>query len=53
MSIKQIIKNEVLYYLGRYCSDEEAGEILAVAEACPGASLSEIISDYYNCEGVY
>lgn len=48
MTIEQI-KNEVYYYSGRYCSDEEAGEILAFAEDCTGASLSEIISDYYNC----
>jgi hypothetical protein len=47
MTIEQIQK-EVYYYTGRYCSDEEAYEILAFAEGAK-ASLDEIISDYYNC----
>jgi hypothetical protein len=48
MSIEQI-KKEVYYYCGQSISDAEAEEILAFAEDCPGASLSEIVSDYYNC----
>lgn len=48
MSIEQV-KKEVLYYNGRNITDDEAEEILALIEDCPGASLSEIISDYYNC----
>ena len=48
MSIEQI-KNEVLYYCGMKVSTREAAEIKAFAEDCPGASLDEIISDYYGC----
>jgi hypothetical protein len=48
MSI-EMIKNEVLYYTGMKASNQEAQEIKAFAEDCPGASLDEIISDYYNC----
>lgn len=48
MTIEQI-KKEVYYYLGRKATDEEAEEILAYAEDCPGTSLDEIISDYYDC----
>lgn len=48
MSIEQV-KKEVLYYNGRNITDDEAEEILAFVEDCPGASLSEIISDYYSC----
>lgn len=48
MSIEHI-KNEVLYYTGMKASTQEAQEIKAFAEDCPGASLGEIISDYYNC----
>ena len=44
-----MIKNEVLYYTGMKVSTQEASEIKAFAEDCPGASLSEIISDYYGC----
>lgn len=48
MSTEQV-KKEVLYYNGRNITDDEAEEILAFIEDCPGVSLSEIISDYYNC----
>ena len=48
MSI-EMIKNEVLYYTGMKASNQEAQEIKAFAEDCPGASLGEIISDYYGC----
>ena len=48
MSIEHI-KNEVLYYTGMKASNQEAREIKAFAEDCPGASLGEIISDYYGC----
>lgn len=48
MSIEHI-KNEVLYYCGIKVSNQEAEEIKAFAEDCPGISLGEIISDYYNC----
>lgn len=48
MSI-EMIKKEVLYYTGKKMSNQEAEEIQAFAEDCPGASLSEIISDYYGC----
>ncbi len=48
MSLTQI-KNEVYYYSGQYCSDEDAEEILGFLEDCPGASLDEIISEYFNC----
>jgi hypothetical protein len=48
MSI-EMIKNEVMYYCGMKVSTREAEEIKAFAEDCPGASLDEIISDYYGC----
>lgn len=48
MSI-EMIKKEVLYCTGKKVSNQEAEEIKAFAEDCPGASLSEIISDYYSC----
>lgn len=48
MSI-EAIKNEVLYYCGLKASTQEAQEIKAFAEDCPGASLDEIISEYYSC----
>ena len=48
MSIEHI-KNEVLYYTGMKATNQEAQEIKAFAEDCPGASLGEIISDYYGC----
>lgn len=48
MSIEHI-KNEVMYYYGLKVSTQEAEEIKAFAEDCPGASLDEIISDYYGC----
>jgi hypothetical protein len=48
MSI-EMIKNEVLYYTGMKVSTQEAREIKAFAEDCPGAALDEIISDYYSC----
>ena len=48
MSI-EFIKNEVLYYTGMKASTQEAQEIKAFAEYYPGASLDEIISDYYGC----
>lgn len=43
------IKDEVLYYLRRRATDEEAEEILGYVEDNPGASLDEIIADYYGC----
>jgi hypothetical protein len=49
MSI-EFIKNEVLYYTGMKVSTREAKEIQAFVEDCPGASLDEIISDYYEWE---
>jgi hypothetical protein len=48
MSI-EMIKNEVYYYCGMKVTNQEAQEIKAFAEDCPGASLGEIISDYYSC----
>ena len=48
MSI-EMIKTEVLYYTGMQATNREAQEIKAFAEDCPGASLDEIISDYYGC----
>lgn len=48
MSI-EMIKNEVYYYYGMKATNQEAQEIKAFAEDCPGASLGEIISDYYGC----
>ena len=48
MTIEQI-KREAYYYRGKTPADAEAEEILAFAEDCPGASLDEIISDYYSC----
>ena len=48
MSI-EMIKNEVYYYCGMKVTNREAQEIKAFAEDCPGASLDEIIADYYNC----
>lgn len=48
MSIENI-KREVFYYCNKKITDSEAEEILAFAEDCPGASLSEIVSDYYSC----
>ena len=48
MSI-EMIKNEVLYYTGMKASNQEAQEIKSFVEDCPGASLGEIISDYYGC----
>lgn len=48
MTIKQI-KDEVLYYLRRKATDEEAEEILGYIEDNPNASLDEIIADYYGC----
>ena len=48
MSI-EFIKNEVMYYTGLKVSTQEAQEIKAFAEDCHGASLDEIIADYYGC----
>ena len=48
MSIEHI-KNEILYYTGLKATNQEAQEIKAFAEDCPGSSLDEIISDYYGC----
>lgn len=47
MDIEQIIK-EVYYCTGRYCTKEEAYEILDFMEGSR-ASLDEIIADYYGC----
>ena len=48
MSIEHI-KNEVLYHIGMKATNQEAQEIKAFAEDYPGASLDEIILDYYGC----
>ena len=48
MTIEQI-KKEVKYYHGKAATTQEAEEIQAFMEDCPGASLDEIISDYYSC----
>ena len=48
MSI-EMIKNEIYYYTGMKASTQEAQEIKAFVEDCPGASMDEIISDYYGC----
>jgi hypothetical protein len=42
------IKKEVYYYNGRYITDDEALEILDFKNENPGASLDEIINDYYG-----
>lgn len=44
----EYIKNEVLYYCGLKATTQEAEEIKAFAEDYPNASLSEVISDYFN-----
>ncbi len=49
MKTTEQIKKEIFYYCGKKATDSEAEEILAFAEDCPGASLSEIIADYYSC----
>jgi hypothetical protein len=49
MSTIDEIKREVMYYLRRKATTEEAEEILDFYENNPGASLDEIISDYYGC----
>ena len=48
MTIKEV-KEEVLYYLRRMATDEEADEILGFIEDNPDASLDEIIQEYYGC----
>ena len=48
MTIKEV-KEEVLYYLRRRATNEEAEEILGFIEDNPDASLDEIISEYYSC----
>ena len=48
MSLKEI-KTEIEYYAGRTPTDEEAQEIAMYYNNSCGASLDEIISDYYNC----
>jgi hypothetical protein len=48
MSI-EMIKKEVYYYRGKLPTEQEAEEILDFVHDCPGASIGEIISDYYNC----
>ena len=47
MSLKEI-KTEIEDYAGRTPTDEEAQEIAFYYNA-GGASLDEIISDYYGC----
>ena len=44
----EMIKEEVEYYTGRKCSDEEAQEILWHYNNHK-VSLEEIISAYYSC----
>lgn len=46
MSI-EYIKEEVEYYTGKKCSDEEAQEILWHVNQ--GKNLEEVISAYYGC----
>lgn len=48
MTIKEV-KEEVLYYLRRRATNEEAEEILGFIEDNPDTSLDEIISEYYSC----
>ena len=48
MTIKEI-KEEIFYYIGERATDEEAEEILGFVEDNPGASLDEIVSEYYGC----
>ena len=48
MSIREI-KEEIYYYADRKATDEEAQEIAMYYNNSCGASLDEIISDYYNC----
>ena len=42
------IKKEVYYYNGRQITDDEALEILEFKNENPGASLDEILNDYYG-----
>ena len=44
------VKREVMYYTGRSCTTAEAEEILTYYEMNKGASLDEIISEYFGCE---
>ena len=44
----EMIKDEVEYYTGRTCSDDEAKEIKWFCET-NHASLEEVISAYYGC----
>ena len=48
MTVEQI-KKEVYYYIGKKISDDEALEIMYFVEDCPGASLDEIVSEYFSC----
>ena len=43
----EYIKEEVEYYTGKKCSDEEAEEILWHVKQ--GKNLGEVISAYYGC----
>jgi hypothetical protein len=47
LDVDQII-DAVYYCTGRYCSKEEAYEILSFVDGSR-ASLDEVISDYYGC----
>lgn len=42
------IKKEIYYYTGKRVTDDEALEILDFQKENPGASLDEILNDYYG-----
>lgn len=46
----ETVKEAVHYSLSRGCSDDEAEEILDFYRSNSGASLDEIIADYFACE---
>ena len=48
MSI-ELIKTRAMQRYGLKATNREAGEIKALAEECPWASLDEIMSEYYGC----
>lgn len=48
MSLKEI-KSEIEYYTGKKPTTQEAQEIAMFYNNGCGASLDEIISDYYGC----
>ena len=48
MSI-ETIKKEAYYYLGKHITDDEAAEVADFVSQNPGASLCEILADYFSC----